>query len=163
MCHVTVTGLGHPCLMFTLRPAFHTDTGFLTQLEHAVMAGHALSLWGRFSQSELSSFDLGNTRVVEMDKMPIGYLTIENAGDHLRLRKLYLIPSAQGRGLGSRLLAHAVTEANRCALPLRLSVLRPNSRALAFYLREGLEIQETTADRIFLTTRPALENRRSAL
>lgn len=149
--------------MFTLRPALPPDAAFLAELESEVMAGHALALWGRFTPAELSSFDLGNTRIVDMDGAAVGYLTVEDAGDHLRLRKLYLVPAVQGRGLGSRLLAHAQSEADQRGLPLRLSVLRPNARALAFYLREGLEIAESTADRIFLKTRPALETPRSAL
>jgi hypothetical protein len=39
-------------------------------------------------------------------------------------------------------------------LPLRLSVLAPNRRALAFYLREGLQISDTTPDRVFLHSPP---------
>ena len=72
--------------MFTLRPALAPDAAFLVQLESEVMAGHAQALWGRFTPSELSSFDLGNTRIVEMDGSAVGYLTVEDAGDHLRLR-----------------------------------------------------------------------------
>jgi hypothetical protein len=38
-------------------------------------------------------------------------------------------------------------------LQLRLSVLTPNTRALAFYLRERLHVSETTAERVFLQSR----------
>jgi GNAT superfamily N-acetyltransferase len=149
--------------MFTLRPALPSDAAFLAQLEHEVMSPHAKALWGSMVQPELSGFDLGNTRIVEVNSTPVGYLTVEYALDHLRLRKLYLVPKAQGRGLGCRLLACVQAEAEQRGLPLRLSVLRPNSRALAFYLREGLEIAETTPDRIFLKTRTGTMDQRTAL
>lgn len=149
--------------MFTLRPALPSDATFLAQLEREVMSPHAKALWGSIVQPELSGFDLGNTRIVDIDGTAVGYLTVEEAADHLRLRKLYLIPAAQGRGLGGHLLACVQAEAEQRDLPLRLSVLRPNSRALAFYLREGLEIAETTPDRIFLKTRHVVMDQRTAL
>ncbi len=136
--------------MFTLRPALAPDAAFLARLEAEVMADHAHALWGRFVQPDISAFDLGNTRIVDIDGRAVGYLMLEDGGDHLRLRKLYLDPAHQGRGLGRHLLAQARAEAGRRGLPLRLSVLRPNTRALAFYLREGLEVAESTAERIFL-------------
>lgn len=149
--------------MFTLRQALPSDAAFLIQLEREVMFQHAHALWGSLNQPELSGFDLGNTRIVDIDASPVGYLTIEDSGDHLRLRKLYLIPAMQGRGLGRQLLRRAQTEADLRGLPLRLSVLRPNSRALAFYLRAGLEIAESIPDRIFLKSRRVTADQRTAL
>jgi GNAT superfamily N-acetyltransferase len=136
--------------MVTLRPALSTDAAYLSDLEREAMAGHAQALWGRFVTAEISGFDLGNTRIAEIADMPVGCLTVERAEDHLRLRKLYLGAAHQGRGIGRGLLAVARREAEGVGLRLRLSVLRPNVRALAFYLREGLEVEETTAERIFL-------------
>lgn len=136
--------------MITLRPALAMDAIFLSDLEREAMAGHAQALWGRFVAAEISSFDLGNTRIAEIADTPIGYMTIERAEDHLRLRKLYLTAAHQGRGIGRRLLALARDDASHARLRLRLSVLRPNVRALAFYLREGFEVEETTPERIFL-------------
>lgn len=114
------------------------------------MERHALALWGRFIAAEISAFDLSNTRIVTVDGSPAGYLTVERAEDHLRLRKIYLDPTFQARGIGSAVLAQARDEARAAGLPLRLSVLRPNQHALAFYLRQGMTIRETTAERLFL-------------
>lgn len=149
--------------MFTLRPALPPDAAFLVQLEREVMAPHAYALWGSLIQPELSGFDLGNTRIVDIDGTPVGYMTLEDGTDHLRLRKLYLIPAAQGRGLGRQLLICVQTEADQRGLPLRLSVLRPNSRALAFYLRAGFQIADTTPDRIFLKSSRVTVDQRTAL
>lgn len=137
--------------MIQLRPALKSDADFMIRLEAEVMADHALALWGSVQPAQHpSAFDLGNTRIVEQGGTAIGYLTLEQAPDHLRLRKLYLAPGHQGRGLGKRLLDIARLEAAKAGLPLRLSVLRPNTRALNFYLRESLEPVEATAERIFL-------------
>lgn len=138
-------------VMIQLRPALRSDADFMIRLEAEVMADHARALWGIWQPAEHpSAFDLGNTRIAELAGVPIGYLALERAPDHLRLRKLYLAPGHQGHGLGKRLLDIARAEAATAGLPLRLSVLRPNTRALNFYLRENLEPVEMTAERIFL-------------
>ncbi|MCB6176670.1 GNAT family N-acetyltransferase [Rhodobacter sp. Har01] len=136
--------------MNVLRPARPSDLGFLEDLEREVMEEHAVSLWGRFLPSEPSAFDLCNTRIYEIGGLAAGYLVVEPGADHLRLRKLYLVPDWQGRGHGRRLLALARSQAGAAGLALRLSVLRSNSRALAFYQREGMQPLFETAERIFL-------------
>lgn len=137
---------------FALRPARASDVGFLTGLEALVMQDHAVALWGRFRPAEPpSAFDLANTRIVGVGESFVGYIMIEATPDHLRLRKLYLVPDWQGRGLGAHLLTVAKAEATAAALPLRLSVLRPNRRAVSFYLREGFRVADQTDDRVFLS------------
>ncbi|WGV16526.1 GNAT family N-acetyltransferase [Fuscovulum ytuae] len=140
--------------MFTLRPALPDDATFLATLERRLMELHARALWGQFRPAEISAFDLSNTRIVMVDGAMAGYLMLERAEDHLRLRKLYLDPGFQGRGIGGALLALARDEARLAGLPLRLSVLRPNARAQAFYLRAGMALRETTAERVFLEYPP---------
>ena len=141
--------------MLTLRPATTADAAYLVDLESQVMRDHALALWGRFHPAPLpSAFDLGNTRIMDLAGERAGLLTVETAPDHLRLRKLYLEPRFQGHGHGRQLLAIVRDEAAARGLPLRLSVLRPNRRALAFYLREGLSLADETDERIFLSHIP---------
>ena len=56
------------------------------------------------------------------------------AGEYLAA--LFVAPSAQGRGIGRRLLRIA----RRMHPELTLSVYKKNSRAVAFYQREGMRI-----------------------
>lgn len=102
----------------------------------------------------ISTFDLENTRIIQRRDQAIGYVTIERADDHLRLRKLCLAPGFQRRGIGKLVPDRVRDEAATAALPLRLSVLRPNEGAMRFYLRERLVPVEATQDRIFFQTPP---------
>ena len=141
--------------MMHLRPANPADVPFLRDLESRVMHDHALTLWGRLiPPPHPSAFDLANTRIITLAGTRAGFVMVEAAPDHLRLRKLFLEPVWQGQGHGAAVLALVQTEAMARALPLRLSVLRPNRRALALYLREGLAVTEETEERIFLTHPP---------
>ncbi|MDO8881338.1 N-acetyltransferase [Pseudotabrizicola sp.] len=141
--------------MMHLRPATLADVPFVRDLESRVMHDHALKLWGRLiPPPHPSAFDLANTRIITLSDETAGFVMVEATPDHLRLRKLYLDPLWEGQGHGAAVLALVQAEATTRALPLRLSVLRPNRRALAFYLREGLAVTEETDERIFLTNPP---------
>nr|WP_288454643.1 N-acetyltransferase [uncultured Pseudomonas sp.] len=77
-------------------------------------------------------------------------LVLEEAGEILgfaslhehRLAALFIAPSAQGRGLGKRLLDEAK---RRCDL-LELSVYSANNRACAFYQNCGLTVVSEQSD-----------------
>lgn len=140
--------------MIHLSQATKSDAQFLADLEAEVMKPHATALWGHFIQTEVSAFDLASTRIIQTEDWRVGYVTVEKNADHFRLSKLYLMPAAQGKGLGAAVLAMIWAEAEAAGLPLRLSVLSPNQRALSFYLRQGLRVSETTPERIFLQTAP---------
>lgn len=133
-----------------MRPAEKTDAAFMASLEEAAMGPHAVALWGQMLPSPVSLFDVENTQIICEGSAPVGYLTVETNPDHLRLRRLYLVPSAQGRGIGAAVMADLRRRAQGANLPLRTTVLTPNRRALAFYQREGLTAMERTAERVYL-------------
>lgn len=65
-----------------------------------------------------------------------GFVQVENG----EIRRLFVEPALQGKGIGARLLRHAV-----CALGGRtLWALEKNTRAIAFYEKHGFR---KTADR----------------
>jgi GNAT superfamily N-acetyltransferase len=76
---------------------------------------------------------------------PVGYavvtrpdLPIPTAADDLELKRLYALPRLHGSGLGPRLMACAITGAtNAGARRLLVGVHSDNSRAIAFYARQG--------------------------
>lgn len=80
------------------------------------------------------------------DGVPVGYAGL-SAGEAppcvrgqrpLELERLYLLPAAIGRGVGRRLMAHAMREARRRrAGVLWLLCWEKNARALRFYRRAG--------------------------
>jgi GNAT superfamily N-acetyltransferase len=140
--------------MIHLVPANKSDAAFLADLESEVMRAHATALWGQFRPAEVSAFDLASTQIIHKSDRRIGYVTVETNEDHVRLSKLYLAPAAQGKGIGAKVLATVRDTADKAGLQLRLSVLTPNQRAVSFCLRQGLQVSETTAERVFLQTPP---------
>jgi ribosomal protein S18 acetylase RimI-like enzyme len=81
--------------------------------------------------------------VATADGESVGYVSIrQESKDLFHLEKIYVLPSWQGRGVGSRLFAHALA-AIRAQHPracrMELNVNRYNS-ARAFYERQGMKI-----------------------
>ena len=80
--------------------------------------------------------DKGIVTVAEHEGRVAGFLAL--AGDWVE--HLYVAPGAQGRGLGSALLAQAQGRRER----LQLWVFQRNTRAIAFYEHHGFAVAERT-------------------
>ena len=66
----------------------------------------------------------------------VGVLAVEREDGISWLNQLYLAPSHVGRGLGTRLLGHALQS---LSLPVRLYTFQANVRARRFYERHGFK------------------------
>lgn len=70
--------------------------------------------------------------VAERDGRVVGFMALREQDAYLHL--LYVLPDAQGSGVGSLFLNEAM---KRCPEGLRLTTLEPNTHARRFYERHG--------------------------
>lgn len=71
-----------------------------------------------------------------------GFISLKTLEDKLRIEKLYLMTSAQGKGFGRMLIDFAVSKAkNKRKEILELNVNRSNP-AYHFYLKQGFKVIE---------------------
>jgi len=89
----------------------------------------------------LAGFDPALTRHVLADGRRVGFVVVRPQDDGLLLDHLYLLPAAQGRGVGAAVLADVFARADASRLPVRVGALRA-SGANAFYERHGFELVE---------------------
>jgi ribosomal protein S18 acetylase RimI-like enzyme len=73
-----------------------------------------------------------------------GFARLLGAG-RLDLGQLYVLPRAQGRGIGTRLLGRLLGAFPQ-ATSVRLEVEPRNTRAIAFYRRAGFELVGAGSD-----------------
>jgi GNAT superfamily N-acetyltransferase len=72
--------------------------------------------------------------VTSVGDAPVGFMAVHRTGGVAWISRLYLDPPLVGRGIGTRLLAHALATASR---PVRLLTFQQNAAARLFYGRNG--------------------------
>ncbi|MFA1626175.1 GNAT family N-acetyltransferase [Rhizobium mongolense] len=88
-------------------------------------------------------------QIIVDDAYDVGCVTVEKHSDHLWLDELFIAPTFQRRGIGSKVLRSVISEAEELELPVRLSVLTTNP-AVDFYLRHGFRVHQETKERRYL-------------
>jgi len=115
----------------------------------------SLERLGRFDPQRardrfLSGFEPALTRHVLVGGERVGFVVVRPRDDGLLLDHLYLLPRAQGRGVGAVVLADVLARADASRLPVRVGALR-GSDANRFYMRHGFEpVEEDEFDIHFL-------------
>ena len=86
------------------------------------------------------AFEPAHSRHILLAGESVGFVVVLPMGDHLLLDHLYIAPQAQGRGIGSWVMAQVLVEADRLPLPVRVTALKL-SDANRFYQRHGFVLQ----------------------
>jgi GNAT superfamily N-acetyltransferase len=130
-------------MRFQLRKAEAADLEFIWQLRVATMKEAICNSygWDEATQREYAEESLRG-QIVQVDNQPVGVLTLADWGDQLHLVWMALLPTWQGQGLGSELMACCQDRALKLGKPLTLQVLR-NNPAVTFYEKFGFKLQTT--------------------
>jgi GNAT superfamily N-acetyltransferase len=104
----------------------------------------SLERLGRFDPQRardrfLAAFEPALTRHVLAGGERVGFVVVRPQEDGLLLDHLYLLPTAQGRGVGAAVLADVLARADASRLPVRVGALR-GSDSNRFYQRHGFEL-----------------------
>lgn len=129
-----------PLPAITLTRASPGDFGALAALRTDAMR-ESLERVGRFDPARararlLAGFSAGHTRHIVAEGERVGFVVVKPEADAWLLDHLYLHPRAQGRGIGTAVLALVFAEADARGAALRVGALR-QSDANRFYQRHG--------------------------
>lgn len=141
-----------------LRPVRPCDAEDLARIRVEAMR-ESLEAVGRFDARRardrfLGSFVADHTREIVASGQRVGFVVVRPLDDGLLLDHLYLLPSAQGRGLGSAVLAVLFADADAAGRPLRVGALK-HSRSNPFYLRHGFRLVESAEWDNYYVRQPA--------
>jgi ribosomal protein S18 acetylase RimI-like enzyme len=119
-----------------------TDLDQLVELRIEAMRD-SLQRLGRFDPSRArerfaNGFEPNWTRHVLLDGERVGFVVVKPHPEGLLLDHLYLRPNAQRRGVGARVLADVLADADARKLTVLVGALR-ESAANAFYMRHGFQ------------------------
>jgi len=90
----------------------------------------------------LGGFDANSTRRIEVSSNLVGFVVIKDLQGELLLDHLYVIPSAQGAGIGSEVLTQIFREADEIGRPIKVGALK-ESASNRFYTRHGFVFVES--------------------
>ncbi|WP_284617625.1 GNAT family N-acetyltransferase [Aquabacterium humicola] len=129
-----------------LRPVRPSDAEDLARIRVEAMR-ESLEAVGRFDAQRardrfLGTFVADHTREIVASGQRVGFVVVRPLDDGLLLDHLYLLPAAQGRGLGGAVLAVLFADADAAGRPLRVGALK-HSRSNQFYLRHGFRLIES--------------------
>ena len=140
---------------FQLRDATRDDLGRTYEITRDAMRAYVEQTWGRWDerghrQKHQHNYTPETHRLIEVGNAVAGLVAVEQLPDHVWLAKLYLLLAFRGLGIGAAVIAHVLQEADRRGVPVRLRVLRVNTRAQALYARHGFRVVYETPERIFM-------------
>ncbi|WP_268797007.1 GNAT family N-acetyltransferase [Pseudomonas huanghezhanensis] len=107
----------------------------------------SLERLGRFNPNRarerfLGTFEATSTRRIEVSGYLVGFVVIRDHQNELLLDHLYVIPSAQGAGIGSQVLTQIFREADEIGRPIKVGALK-ESASNRFYTRHGFVFVES--------------------
>ena len=142
-----------------LEPVVLADGEALAALRVEAMRP-SLERVGRFDADRarsrlLDTFSPEHTRAIRAGGERAGFLVVKPLEGGLVLEHLYVLPSHQGRGIGSAVLRRVFAEADAQGLDLRVGALR-ESDANRFYVRHGFVLEREAAYDNYYVRRPAL-------
>lgn len=125
---------------FQLQTASQEDFEELQHIRYTAMkeSAEANGLFHHDKAREifLSEYAPEKTWKIQKSGKTVGFFVVLNHPDHLYLDMFYLLPEAQGLGLGSKILQQIKDQADEQNKPIRLDALR-FSRANDFYQRHS--------------------------
>lgn len=143
----------------SLRAATTDDLAFGYTVTESAMRAYVEQTWGAWDEAgqralNQRTFTPDTHRIVCVDGQPVGIVAVEHHALHVQLEKLYLLPVARGRGVGSQVLSGVLQAAFAAGRPVKLRVLAVNLAAQRFYRRHGFEVTITTPERLFMRASP---------
>jgi ribosomal protein S18 acetylase RimI-like enzyme len=140
----------------TLRPAVAQDYDFTWRLYVATIREMTESLMGWDENKQSTTFAgqwlCDEVRIIQADGRDIGWLQVGVIGESVFLKQLYIDPSHQRMGVGSRVMTILIVEATQKHLPLALAVMK-NNPAQRLYARLGFRIVDSDQYKFYMQRR----------
>ena len=138
-----------PPAPFSLRTVTERDYAWLWELKRRTMQLLVEQTWGSWDDAAQERFfrqhfSPKTIQIIVTEGRDAGLLHVERTAADVFLANIQIDPAFQNRGLGSAVVRSVVDSSHRLALPVRLQVLKVNTRARDLYLRLGFSVVEET-------------------
>ena len=129
-----------------MRPASEQDREFLYALHCSTMRDVIEQTWGWDDASQRADFqkrfDMYTVSIIEAGYRSVGSLWLEQRPDSLYIHDLEIEPASQDRGIGTAVIGMVIEQGAGRGLPIVLSVVPANPRAMSLYERLGFRVTQ---------------------
>lgn len=144
--------------MVTLRAATEDDRELAFAILRESMRPSIEATWGAWNeelQRERFSgdFEVAAHRLIEDETGAVGLIAVYEHEDRVFLARLFIVPGAQGRGIGTQLVRELLQAAHGRGVPVILTTLK-RSRAHPLYARLGFRIVGETETHFRMEAHP---------
>jgi len=127
-----------------LRAASEQDREFLYALHCSTMREVIERTWGWDDAWQRADFEKRfaayTVSIIEAGSRSVGSLWLEQRPDSLYIHDLEIEPASQGRGIGTAVIEMVIEQGASRGLPIVLSVVPANPRAMRLYERLGFRV-----------------------
>jgi ribosomal protein S18 acetylase RimI-like enzyme len=124
-----------------LRKATTDDSEFAYETKKAAFRSYVEMVWGwnEAEQRQMHERRYVNQffQVVQVSDTDVGILATVQEPDCIKVNQLFILPPYQGKGIGEACMMKIIADSKQNHRPIRLSVLKVNTRAASFYHRLG--------------------------
>jgi ribosomal protein S18 acetylase RimI-like enzyme len=151
----------------TIRRATAADFDLTFEIKKAAGGQYIQAVFGWDEGVEVGfhrkQFVPQNTNLILLDGRVVGWISVSEHEDYVKISELYVLPGFQNQGVGTFALLVALEHARGRALPVRIRVFKINDGAIRLYERLGFrkEREDGPFLQIVLPHRP--EDRREPI
>lgn len=124
-----------------LRKALPEDSEFAYQTKKAAFKQYVEQVWGwdeeeqrRLHKKRYASQEF---HIIQLSGVDVGIMAVVREPDCIKLNQIFILPEHQGKSMGTACTMHVIKDAAAAKIPVRLQVLKVNSRALLFFEKMG--------------------------
>jgi GNAT superfamily N-acetyltransferase len=137
-----------------MRKATADDSEFAYRTKKAAFRKYVEKVWGwdEEEQRQLHErrFASQDFQVIQVSGIDVGILAIVRQPDSVKVNQMFILPEYQRRGIGAACMMRIIEKAAASGLPVRLQVLKVNTRALAFFQRLGFSSSGESDTHVFM-------------
>ena len=113
---------------FELRGAREKDIDVLFQIHKDGYEANVSKIWGWDDEMQSDMFRksivLENVRVIEVQGIPIGYVSVDRKEDLIFIQSIAISSSHRSKGIGTRVIKAIMEEAEASGIPVHLQVMK---------------------------------------
>lgn len=133
---------------YKLRPATEDDYMLSFEIRRNALGEYVKQTWGWDEEWQLKyhkeDFNKDILSIIEVNGEPAGSLEYYYDAHSMIISGIYITDKFQNRGIGTEILLNLHKEASNKGMPIRLQVLKVNTKAKKLYEKHGYEVYNTT-------------------